>query len=78
MDRQPVTNSSAVRSYAYDADAGTLTIERPNGTLYSYGPVTRGQYEEFMAAESKGKYLMSLGRNGCECRRVDHDHGAGR
>jgi hypothetical protein len=76
-DRTPV-NSSALNSYAYDADAGELTIERPNGTLYTYSPVTRATYEEFVAAESKGRYLSGLMRDGCACRRVEHDHGEGR
>jgi hypothetical protein len=75
MTRTPANGSSAVNSYAYDADAGALTIERPNGVLYNYSPITRGQYEQFVSAESKGKFLSDLMREGCECRRVPLDVG---
>ena len=75
IDRTPVSGSSAVASYAYSAESGELTIERPNGVLYVYSPVTRGQFEDFRSASSKGRYIAELTRSGCTCRRQHVDHG---
>lgn len=35
----------------------TLKVEFLNGEKYNYHPVTQQQYDSFMGADSKGKYL---------------------
>ncbi len=38
-------------------DSEVLEIEFTNGAVYSYSGVPSGEYESFMNADSKGKYL---------------------
>jgi hypothetical protein len=56
MDRVPVS-STDVASIGYDLDSQTLEVEFNSGGIYQYFQVSRGTYEEFINASSKGKYL---------------------
>lgn len=56
MDRTPVSSSN-ISAIGYDADNQLLEVEFNNGSVYSYSGVPSGEYEGFMAADSKGKYL---------------------
>lgn len=56
MERTPVSSSN-ISAIGYDVDSGTLEVEFTNGAVYSYSGVPPGEYEGFMSADSKGKYL---------------------
>ena len=56
MERTPVSSSN-VSAIGYAPDSGVLEVEFTNGAVYSYSGVPLGEYEGFMRAESKGKYL---------------------
>ena len=55
MDRIPV-ESSHIESVGYDTENARLEIAFTNGNLYEYYDVPQHIYDEFMSAESKGKY----------------------
>lgn len=56
MDRTPVSSSN-ISAIGYDSDSEMLEIEFTNGAVYSYSGVPLGEYDGFMNADSKGKYL---------------------
>jgi len=56
MERTPVSSSN-ISAIGYDADAQVLEVEFTNGSVYSYSDVPSGEYEGFINADSKGKYL---------------------
>jgi hypothetical protein len=56
MERVPVTSSTIV-SVGYDAATGTLEVEFKSGDVYQYFDVPPRVHEEFMAAQSQGKFL---------------------
>ncbi len=49
--------SSNIASIGYDQKTKTLEVEFLNGSIYQYFDVPQAVYEEFIRAESKGKYL---------------------
>jgi hypothetical protein len=49
--------SSSIYAVGYDATERTLEIEFRPGEIYQYYPVPADVYEDFMAAESKGKFF---------------------
>lgn len=56
MDRTPVSSSN-ISAIGYDSDSEILEVEFTNGAVYSYSGVPLGEYDGFMNADSKGKYL---------------------
>jgi len=56
MERIPVSSSN-IYAIGYDADSQALEVEFTNGAVYSYSGVPSGEFEGFMSADSKGKYL---------------------
>lgn len=56
MNRRPVTSSN-VASVGYDQNTLTLEVEFHSGSVYQYFDVPEAVYQEFMAAESTGRYL---------------------
>lgn len=58
MERTPVSSSN-VFAIGYDPNSEVLEVEFTNGAVYSYSGVPPGEYEGFMNADSKGKYLHS-------------------
>jgi hypothetical protein len=62
MERTPVSSSN-ISAIGYDADSQVLEIEFTNGAVYSYSGVPLGEYEAFMNADSKGKYLHANIKN---------------
>lgn len=56
MDRTAVSSSN-ISAIGYDLDSEMLEVEFTNGVVYSYSGVPLGEYEGFMNADSKGKYL---------------------
>lgn len=62
MERTPVSSSN-ISAVGYDADSQVLEVEFTNGAVYSYSGVPPGEYEGFMSADSKGKYLHANIKN---------------
>jgi hypothetical protein len=62
MERTPVTSSN-ISAIGYDEDSQILEVEFTNGAVYHYSPVPAGEYEGFMGADSKGRYLHSNIKN---------------
>lgn len=62
MERTPVSSSN-ISAIGYDADNQVLEIEFISGAVYSYSDVPCGEYEGFMNADSKGKYLHANIKN---------------
>ena len=56
MERTPVSSSN-ISAIGYDLDSKVLEVEFTNGAVYSYSGVPPDEYEGFMNADSKGKYL---------------------
>lgn len=62
MERTPVSSSN-ISAIGYDADNQVLEVEFTNGAVYSYSDVPSGEYDGFMNADSKGKYLHANIKN---------------
>ncbi len=62
MERTPVSSSN-ISAVGYDADGQTLEIEFTNGSVYQYANVPVGEYDGFMASDSKGKYFHANIKN---------------
>lgn len=58
MDRIPVSSSN-IASIGYDQKTQTLEVEFLKGSLYQYFDVPQIVYEEFIGADSKGKFLAT-------------------
>ena len=56
MKREPL-DSSSLRSAGYDPAAHVLEVEFRNGGVYQYLEVPDEEFEEFITAPSKGRYL---------------------
>jgi hypothetical protein len=52
--------SSAVSALGYDLERQSVGIEFKNGQVYVYGHVPYSEFEPFLAAESKGRYLTLI------------------
>ncbi len=55
MEMVPV-DSSHIMAVGYDPDQARLEIEFKDGSAYEYYDVSQYIYDEFLLAESKGKY----------------------
>lgn len=62
MERTPVSSSN-ISAIGYDTDSQVLEVEFTNGAVYSYSGVPSDEYEGFMNADSKGKYLHANIKN---------------
>jgi hypothetical protein len=62
MERTPVSSSN-ISAIGYDAGNQVLEVEFINGGVYSYSGIPSGEYEGFMNADSKGKYLQANIKN---------------
>lgn len=51
--------STNIDGVHYDDQAAAFTVKFKNGGVYRYEGVSAPIYQEFMDAESKGKYLNS-------------------
>jgi hypothetical protein len=69
MEREMV-DSSTVLSIGYEPTSGTLEVEFKNGGLYQYYNVPEPIYQQFMATDSKGKYLHIYIKPAYPCARV--------
>jgi KTSC domain len=52
-----VENSSSIKSYEFDNETKTLTVEFKAGSIYTYQNISDDIARDFRVAESKGSYL---------------------
>ena len=55
--RRKAVESTTVRSIGYDVRSKVLEVEFQSGTVYQHFDVPEAVHEEFLAADSKGKYF---------------------
>jgi len=53
----PVTNSSNVASYGYDAEHNALEVKFRSGSTYRYPKVSQAEYDGLTKAQSVGAYV---------------------
>jgi hypothetical protein len=63
-------SSSTVASVGYAADSQTLEVEFIKGGIYQYYNVPEPVYQEFMASDSKGKFMHVYIKPNYPCSRV--------
>lgn len=56
MFERHVLTSSHLDATSYDASNGTLRIEFKDGSEYEYNEVPQYIFDDFLAADSQGKY----------------------
>ncbi len=52
-----LVESTNIAAIGYDEEARELRVQFSSGTVYAYSEVPPEVYHDFLAAESKGKYL---------------------
>lgn len=62
MDWEPF-ESKLLASSAYDAGKHTLYLRFRSGEVYRYFDFPQEQYQDFLDAESRGRYFLSHIRN---------------
>lgn len=58
MKRTPV-ESSMIYDIGYDPETETLEIGFNSGTVYQYYDVEQDVFDDFMKADSKGRYFLN-------------------
>jgi len=76
MQRTEVS-SGQIRSIGYDEAARTLEVEFTSGGVYVYRDVPPEAYQDFMNADSKGRYFAIFVRANYEYQRL-HVEGCGK
>lgn len=69
MEREMVA-SSTILSAGYEAASETLEVEFKGGSLYQYYNVPESVYHDFIASDSKGKFLHVYIKSSYPCSRV--------
>ena len=69
MEREMVA-SSTILSAGYESASETLEVEFKSGGLYQYYNVPESVYLDFMASDSKGKFLHVYVKSSYPCSRV--------
>jgi hypothetical protein len=62
--------SSNIAEVGYDEDSKTLVVLFNNGRLYSYDEVPKKVYDDFLVAQSKGKYFIANVRGKYDYRKI--------
>lgn len=62
MNWQPL-ESKLLSSVAYDAEKSILYLRFRSGDVYRYFDLPAGHYEQFLRAESRGRYFLAHIRN---------------
>jgi hypothetical protein len=63
IELSKVSGSSQINAVGYHPEKEVLLVEFQGGQRYLYLRVPKSVYDEFMTAESKGKYLSSVIKN---------------
>ncbi len=72
MDMTKIESSSNIAEVGYDANSGKLRVRFiSSGGLYEYDDVPKNVAEDFLLAESKGKYFHANIKNQHHARKVD-------
>jgi hypothetical protein len=71
-------DSSMIRLTSYNAEAEALLVEFVDGKEYAYEEVKPTEYEEFIKAESQGKYFLANIRNKKITRKINEHKENGR
>ena len=50
-------DSARITEFGYDADAATIYVRFPNGKAWQYRNVPQYLWDDFVAAESKGRFI---------------------
>lgn len=58
MDWQPL-DSRMLAAVAYEPATTTLCLRFRSGEIYAYFDFPEAQYQEFLRAESRGRYFLS-------------------
>jgi hypothetical protein len=58
MDWQPL-DSKMLAAVAYAPETGTLHLRFRSGEIYRYFDFPEAQYQEFLKAESRGRYFLT-------------------
>ena len=69
MDWAPL-ESSVLTAVAYSHDEHSLYLEFRSGAIYRYFDFPLHQYDEFLAADSKGRYFSLHIRDRYRCQQV--------
>ena len=69
MNRTPVASSDIVE-IGYDADSMTLEIAFHTGGVYQYFDFPETVHQDFMRAESKGKFFHANIKNHYRCAKL--------
>jgi len=75
MEWQPL-ESKLLASSAYDAGKHLLYLRFRSGDVYRYFEFPEEQYQEFLEAESHGRYFLSSIRNQFRFERLTKLHAA--
>jgi hypothetical protein len=67
-------DSSVVKAAGYRADAQQLYVQFHSGDIYRYFEFPLQRYEDFLAADSKGRYFSQHIRNRFRYERVRRKH----
>jgi hypothetical protein len=60
MKLAPIHGSEAIRGAGYDPETQTLHLQfHSREEPYRFSPVTAGEHQAFLAAESKGKHFRA-------------------
>jgi len=71
MDWQPL-DSKMLAAVAYVPETATLYLRFRSGEIYSYFDFPEAQYQEFLRAESLGRYFRSHIRGRFRYQRLAH------
>jgi hypothetical protein len=52
--------STRIIEYGYDPDAATVYVRFPNGKGWQYRNVPQSVWDDFVAAESKGRFVTDV------------------
>ncbi|HEY3456770.1 MAG TPA: KTSC domain-containing protein [Bryobacteraceae bacterium] len=74
MDWLPL-ESRALASVAYAESERTLYLRFKSGEIYRYFRFPPEQYQEFLAADSKGQYFAAHVRDQFQCERLPRARG---
>jgi len=55
----PITGSSNIKAYSYEADEQRLVIQFTNDAAYAYPQVPAETFQSFLASESKGRFFAA-------------------
>ena len=71
--RKEQVESTNIDYAGYDYQSGTLQVEFKSGKIYQYLEVGPDVWDEFMCADSKGRYLNQVIKKEFDFKQVDEE-----